>query len=84
MEKYGTAGQATGEVAWRMRNACCIPKSTHTHTHTHYEYVIIIAFSLQQSLHETRLTITLHVQCLSYVTPFCDWTDMIAVLENYR
>jgi len=53
-------------------------------TDTRNEYVIIIAFSLQQSLHKTRLNITLYVQCLSYVTPFCHRTDMIAVLENYK
>jgi len=63
-----------------MRIACCVPKSTDTHS----EYVILIAFSLQQWLHETRLNVTLYVQCLSYVSLLCDWTDMIAVLENYK
>ena len=33
---------------WRMRNACCILKSTNTHS----EYVIFVTFPLQQWLHE--------------------------------
>jgi len=44
VEKYGRAGRATDEITWRMRIACCIPKSTDTHS----KYVILIAFSLQQ------------------------------------
>ena len=80
LEKYGTAGQATDEIPWRMRTACCIPKSTDTHS----KYVILIAYSLQQWLHETRLNVMLYIHCLSYVTLFCERTDMIDVLENYR
>jgi len=41
---------------WRMRVACCIPKTTHiqkhTTTHTHTEYVILIAFPRKQRLCE--------------------------------
>jgi len=80
VEKYGTAGQATDETTWRMRIACCIPKSTDAHS----IFVILVAFPPQQWLHETRLNVTLYIHCLSYVTPFCERTDMIAVLENYR
>ena len=39
MEKYGTAGQATGgTVIWRMRCACWITKDTDTNS----EYVILL------------------------------------------
>jgi len=49
VEKYGTAGQATGEnVIWHMHFACWITNATDTHS----EYVTLTAFPLQQWLYK--------------------------------
>jgi hypothetical protein len=49
VEKYSTAGQATGDnIIRRMRIACWITKATDTHS----EYVIIITFPRQKWLRE--------------------------------
>jgi len=55
VEKYGTAGQATGvNTIWRMRFVCWINKATNTHS----EYVMHITFYRQHEsaskLHYTR------------------------------
>jgi hypothetical protein len=62
VEKYCTARQATdGNIIWRMRVACWIPKAAKIHS----EYVILIAFPLQHWLHE-RLSVLryTYVACL--------------------
>jgi hypothetical protein len=49
VEKYGGAGQATGDnIMWRLRIACWIPEATDIHS----EYVILIALPRQYMLHE--------------------------------
>jgi hypothetical protein len=49
---------------WRMRLACWTTKATNTHS----EYVILFAFTRQQWLTLTRLSVTLYVRCLSCLT----------------
>jgi hypothetical protein len=49
VEKYSIARQyRNGNIIWRMRIACWIPKATITHS----EYVILIVFQRQQWLHK--------------------------------
>ena len=48
---------------------CFVTKATDTHS----EYVTFIVFPLQQWLHESRLSVTLYVHCLSCCLSFvCD------------
>ena len=62
MEKYGTAGQATGgNILRRMRMACWIPKAPNTHP----EYVILIIFARQQWLCESVSMLRSYDHCLS-------------------
>jgi len=50
MEKYGGAGQATGDnIIWRLRIACWITEATDIHA----EYVLLIAPPLQYTLHDS-------------------------------
>jgi len=69
VEKYGRAGQATGDsIIRRMRSACWVTKATHTHS----EFVIVsIAFLLQRWLHK-RASVARHtyVACLVRFPPF--------------
>jgi hypothetical protein len=61
-EKYGTARQATDDnIIWCMRFACWITKATDTHS----EYAIHTAFFTATMVTRRRLSITLHVHCLS-------------------
>jgi hypothetical protein len=49
MEKYGRAGQVTGDnIVRRRRITCWVTKATDIHS----EYVILIAFPYQEWLHE--------------------------------
>jgi hypothetical protein len=48
-------------TVWRMRYACWITKATDTHS----EYVMLIALALLRVVTRTRLSVTLHVDCLS-------------------
>jgi hypothetical protein len=47
-----------GDIIWRMRIACWMPKATNTHS----EYAILIAFPLQQWLRE-RGRMLRHTHC---------------------
>jgi len=52
-------------TAWRMNNACLIPKVANTHS----EHVLIIAFPLQQCLRERdRMLIYTYTACLGIIS----------------
>jgi len=62
VEKYGTAGQATGDnIIRRMPFACWITKATDTHS----EYILLIAFPRQNWVRERASVSRLYVHCLS-------------------
>jgi hypothetical protein len=49
VEKYGTAGQATGDsMIWRMRLSCWVTEGTDTNS----GYVVLTAFPRQQWLRQ--------------------------------
>jgi len=55
------------EKTWKI--SCLIPKATHTHTHTHTLRICNThCFSTATAVAHTRLTVTLHVHCLSCFT----------------
>jgi len=54
LEKYGTARQATDDITWRMRFACCMTKATEAHL----EYRLLTAFTQQQRLREQAVMIS--------------------------
>ena len=58
---------------WRMRTACCIPKSTNTNS----QFVIFMAFSLQNCLHE-------RASMLSYTYTAClCLTPCLSLLHSF-
>jgi hypothetical protein len=62
VEKYGRAGQATGDnIIRRVRFACWITEATDTHS----EYVILTAFPREQLLCERVSVLSLYVHFLS-------------------
>jgi hypothetical protein len=61
VEKYGRAGQATHEITWRMRIACCVPK---THT-LNMLYLLLIHYNNGCTKRASMLRYTLLVLCHS-------------------
>jgi hypothetical protein len=74
VEKYGTARQATDDnIIRRMSFACWVTKATDTRS----EYVILIDFPKQQLLRETHLNVTLHVECVSWLSTIDIFVEVI-------
>ena len=82
MEKYCTAGQATGEkILRRMRFACWITKATDTNS----EYITLIVFPLQQWLSESAAPLRhTYIACLvQYTLTYANEIQVVFSLQFF-
>ena len=81
-------------IIWRMRIACCKPKTTHTHTHTHThsKYVALTALPLKKWLHgsagilrykcDACLVELLHLRCREFPSKALNVLCILLGLSN--